>query len=131
MSNQEFTREDRHANKCDHHTYYAQFVTTRMIEIVKQHIGMDAIRNSKDEHMNDIPLQKWERIKLNIKAALEAEHTDKWRRLVLSQLISAMGSKTKWVDVNKGIYFTTADGVCLAKTAARIMLELESKSTES
>lgn len=41
-------------------TYYGQFVTPELIRRVVRHIGVDDLRKSTDEHLNDIPLRWWE-----------------------------------------------------------------------
>lgn len=56
----QYTRADYMKNVCDHATYYRQFVNPAVIRIVEQGIGRDAILASKDEHLNDIPLAKWD-----------------------------------------------------------------------
>jgi hypothetical protein len=56
------TRKMYLQGECTHREYYSQFVTDAIIRIVRNSIGMDAINNSKDEHMNDIPLQLWDRL---------------------------------------------------------------------
>lgn len=45
-----------------HRKYYAQFVDERVINQVVRHIGAEAIKASTDPHMNDIPLNKWDRL---------------------------------------------------------------------
>lgn len=54
------SRQEYLADKISHRDYYAQFITTGMIEQVKNKIGVDRIKASKDEHLNDIPLKLWD-----------------------------------------------------------------------
>lgn len=44
------------------HLYYSQFVTPYVKEVVREHIGEDRIRASKDVHFNDIPLKLWDKL---------------------------------------------------------------------
>lgn len=44
------------------HMYYGQFVTPYVTEVVREHIGEDRIRASKDVHFNDIPLKLWDEL---------------------------------------------------------------------
>lgn len=54
------TRKDYLDGKISHREYYAQFITSKMVEQVKNIIGIDRIKASKDEHLNDIPLKLWD-----------------------------------------------------------------------
>ncbi len=54
------TRLDYLAGKCTHREYYAQFVTAAVLGRVASRIGLDRIRKSQDQHLNDIPLSKWD-----------------------------------------------------------------------
>lgn len=56
------TRQMYLKGECTHREYYSQFVTKSIIEIVRNRIGLDAIKKSTDEHMNDIPLKLWDSI---------------------------------------------------------------------
>lgn len=58
------TRQDYINKKCTYEEYYAQFVNDNVKLMVKDHIGINVILNSKDEHFNDIPLKKWDLIGL-------------------------------------------------------------------
>lgn len=44
------------------HLYYGQFVTPYVKELVRERIGEDRIRASKDVHFNDIPLKLWDEL---------------------------------------------------------------------
>jgi hypothetical protein len=57
-----FTRKQYMTNECTHREYYGQFVDELVKDNVVCSIGLDAIRNSTDEHMNDIPLKQWDMI---------------------------------------------------------------------
>ena len=43
-----------------HRPYFAQFVDSYVIDVVKTQIGVNDIVNSKDKWFNDIPLQRWD-----------------------------------------------------------------------
>ena len=46
--------------ECTHREYYSQFVTDGIKGLVLKGIGFNAINNSQDAHMNDIPLKLWD-----------------------------------------------------------------------
>lgn len=62
MDTKEFTRQDYMDGKCTHSEYYAQWATGYIHSLVKSSIGEEAIKNSQDEHFNDIPLQVWDKL---------------------------------------------------------------------
>lgn len=77
-----------------HHRYFAQFVTPATISVVVSCIGAARILASIDPDMNDIPLALWDKLAPNLPGS---------------------GG-----FVRAGDYYTLANGVCLAKCAARI-----------
>ena len=54
------TRKQYLDGECTHREYYGQFVTDRIKQTVARHIGLDKLKESTDEHFNDIPLQRWD-----------------------------------------------------------------------
>ncbi len=56
------TRKDYLDGKVTHAAYYAQFVTDHTRGLVATYIGIDRIKRSQDEHLNDIQLAEWDRI---------------------------------------------------------------------
>lgn len=42
--------------------YYRQFVTPEILDRVSKAIGVDRIKASTDEHLNDIPMKEWDAI---------------------------------------------------------------------
>jgi hypothetical protein len=80
-----------------HRRYFGQFVTQRTINRVVQSIGADRIKASTNEHMNDIPLHLWDR------------------------LVPGLPGSSRFKEA--GDWYTLANGVCLAKEAARQWLE--------
>ena len=55
-----YTRKDYNDNKCTHREYYAQFVSEETKKIVLRYIGLDRLKASKDQHLNDIALGSWD-----------------------------------------------------------------------
>lgn len=80
-----------------HRRYYGQFVNDRTIAFVVQSIGRDALLASRDEHLNDISLRKWDMLVPIIPLAASLE--------------------------DAGDYLTIGNGVCIAKEAARQYIE--------
>lgn len=54
------TRKQRLNNEVSHREYYSQFVNEDVKARVCAVIGLDALLKSKDEHLNDIPMKKWD-----------------------------------------------------------------------
>lgn len=42
--------------------YYSQFIDDRIRSLVCSHIGTQKLMDSKDEHLNDIPLSVWDKV---------------------------------------------------------------------
>lgn len=78
-----------------HRAYYAQFVSPATIAAVVQQIGAANILASTDVHMNDIPLERWDRLSFTIAKSFQSA----------------------------GDYATKAGLVCVGKEAARQWLE--------
>ena len=90
-----FDRKQYMNKECDHHTYYSQFVNPSIKSIIESAIGIKRLINSTDqEYFNDIPLAKWDSLHCYIRM---------------------YDQKLK----NKSL----SDCVCIAKAAARILLE--------
>lgn len=58
------------------HQYYSQFVTPYVTEVVREHIGEDRIRASKDVHFNDIPLPLWDRLVPLVRHSVSVRNED-------------------------------------------------------
>lgn len=97
----QYTREQYIAGECSHETYYAQFVTSAVIETVKHNIGEDKIAASIDKHFNDIPLHKWDMLRTAIFHTMNSKKFGK---------LQPYG-------------FALSDAVCIAKQAARMIKE--------
>jgi hypothetical protein len=91
-----YTREQYMNNECDHDTYYGQFVSSAIVELVADSIGVDRIRASTDEHMNDIPLRDWDQLETGIGLLVHKDHRKK-----------------------SGEGWSSSTAVCIAKAAAR------------
>ena len=92
------TRKDYLDNKCTHKEYYSQFINGRNIEQVLIGIGKKRILNSKDEHLNNIPLKEWDNLTArNVSKRME----------------------------ECGDYLTPAGKVCIMKACARHIKENE------
>lgn len=98
------TRKDYLGNKCSHHQYHVQFVTPSLQSAVKERIGLERILNSGDPHLNDIPLVEWDQFLPLIRAQFE----------VTTRMKEA------------GDFLTLAGAVCIAKAAARQIINNES-----
>lgn len=61
-----YSRQQMLNNECTHRQYYAQFVNEGTKHTVLTYIGKEAIMNSTDEHLNDIPLSKWDNLQISI-----------------------------------------------------------------
>ena len=93
----EYMTDSRVDGKKAYRKYYGQFVNPSTRARVVNAIGKEALLASTDPHMNDIPLIKWDR------------------------LVPALPGSAGFAKA--GDYYTLANGVCLAKEAARQYLE--------
>lgn len=59
------TRKQRISGEFTHREYYGQFVNNSILKTVVSRIGLEALRKSTDEHLNDIPLARWDRLPLS------------------------------------------------------------------
>ena len=93
-----------------HHQFYLQLATPSTFEFVRQAIGMDRLRKSKDKHLNDIGIKHtqggagswvWDSSPLNLTLARE------------------LGA------VPKGCYPSPSTCTCVGKAAARELLRRE------
>lgn len=91
-----FTRKQYLNKECSHREYYAQFVTEPVKARVRMCIGWERLKNSTDEHLNDIPLRLWD-------------------------TLGAVGTKREWDAADD--YPTMAGRTCIYKEAARQIIE--------
>ena len=68
------TRKEYLSGIVSHSDYYGQFITEDTTKNLLQSISIIDICKSRDEHMNDIPLIKWDtcRLSCNLEAIKEA-----------------------------------------------------------
>lgn len=99
MTRKEYMESARTDSMSAHRKYYGQYVTESLKIGVRHRIGIKRLRASRDEHMNDIPLIKWDELAPYIEA------TCRWRLR------------------ENGDCFSLAGAVCIAKEAARQILE--------
>jgi hypothetical protein len=84
-----------------HRRYFGQFVTEGTKHRVLSSIGLDRLKASTCPHFNDIPLKLWDQLTPKLPG-------------------SAGFSKA-------GGFYTLANGVCLAKEAARQIIESQTQ----
>jgi hypothetical protein len=100
----EYMKDAQHEGKgpsAAHRRYFGQFVTPGTIARVVNTIGSARLMQSTDPHLNDIPLIIWDK---------------------LTPTLPGSGGFSK-----AGDYYTLANGVCLAKEAARQYIESQTK----
>lgn len=93
----EYMKDSQTDGTAAHRRYFGQFVTPGTKYRVLSAIGLDRLKASTDPHLNDIPLPLWD------------------------QLTPQLPGSGQFV--NAGDYYTLSNGVCLAKEAARQILE--------
>ena len=99
---QTIQRKDYLDGKATHEEYYGQFVNETVKNKVAGYFGMDRLRGSKDEHLNDIPLKEWDMCGLPL---------GNW--------------KEQFAEV--GDYPTKAGIVCILKRSAHEMVNIKIK----
>ena len=96
-----YSRQDYLQNKCSHRQYYAQFVDDSVRRMVEQYFTLETLRASTDEHLNDIPLRRWDSL------AIMLVHYSSIRELLREY----------------GDFWSLAGGVCILKEAAHQLVE--------
>lgn len=99
------TREDYINKRCTHRQYYAQFVTPAVLKLVKDHIGDDTVKASKDPYFNDTPLKRWDDISVAFK-----------------QELSIAPQYKEWLGVREPLWCLSS-AVCILKEAANQIRE--------
>lgn len=100
------SRADYLARRHTHAEYYSQFITPNITRIVATRIGLKRLKLSTDEHLNDIPLSRWDAIGFAIIPDI---------RDALKQA---------------GDCDSMSGRVCILKAAARMLLMAESKAAQ-
>ena len=90
------------AGACDHQTYYGQFATPAVVALVAARIGTDRIKNSKNEHFNDIPLTIWDQLAPTVRAYVGGK----------------IGESNATTYANNARAVSLSDCICTAKAAA-------------
>lgn len=93
----DYMKDSQTEGTAAHRRYFGQFVTPGTKARVLQFIGLDRLLASKDPHLNDIPRLLWDQ---------------------LTPALPGSGGFSK-----AGDHYTLANGVCLAKEAARQIIE--------
>ena len=57
-----YTRQQYLNGDVDHNTFFSQFLDKETEKELLNNISLDEINKSTDEHMNDIPMKKWDMI---------------------------------------------------------------------
>lgn len=93
------TRQDYISGKATHEQYYAQFVTPAVVRVVVAHIGQDKLRLSTDPDMNDIPLQRWDRLHETLRAMCDAKvrETDGGGYALMHTVCIAKAAARQWL----------------------------------
>ncbi len=90
-----FTRRQYINKECTHNEYYSQFVNEGTKKTLLQYISLARLKQSKDEHFNDIPLKEWDNLPVMVSSTLM---------------------------IKRGDWMTLAGKVCIYKTCARNIL---------
>lgn len=106
-----FTALDLRNDVCTYHEYMSQFVNDRILDIVRNRFGIELLLSSDDPHFNDIPLLQWDRLDILIQNSID-------RKLYMKCHNATYGER----DQDKFIW-SLSQGVSIAKTAARILVE--------
>lgn len=99
-----FTRYDYLSQQCSHAEYFGQFDSTAVRCAILRVIPMSDLMASRDPHMNDIKLSRWDNIRLDGEA--------------LRKLTIANGH----ADASGHYVYALSDIVCLAKEVAKRMV---------
>lgn len=113
-----FTALDRRNDLCSHGEYWSQFVTPSILHYVQQRIGLPALLASTDEHLNDIPLGRWDGMNTAIRQMVD---TTTWKHCHNATYGEADRDKFIW---------SPSCGVCIGKAAARMIISAQYKRGE-
>ncbi|MFH7600604.1 hypothetical protein WDV06_36735 [Streptomyces racemochromogenes] len=83
-----------------HRRYYAQLVNARTIAYVVSIIGADKLRASTDEHLNDIPLRKWDNLTSGLPLATSFANLEDYATLG-GLVCVAKEAAHQWIEANK------------------------------
>lgn len=95
------TRKDYMDGRCDHRTYYAQFVTMAVFRMVERRFTVERlVRCSDQAYFNTIPLHQWDQLVPTLE------------RMVDRRLMKELGEG-----------WSLSTGVCILKEASRQVVE--------
>ena len=118
------TRKQRLNNEVSHREYFAQFVNDEVKKAVVDNIGLDALLNSKDEHLNDIPMEKWDTLSGYAWRRAENEETmTVWPRTETDILPVEINKLREAGEVGKRYLPSNATLVCIYKEAGKQIIE--------
>jgi hypothetical protein len=104
------TRKEYMENSPDlHHKYYLQFAKPSAYSLVLRTIGKEAILASKDKHLNDIPLNKWDSLSGFVFRGSEM--------VVKPRYIPDFIDGKKLKEAEEG--YSCSTGVCILKAVAK------------
>ncbi len=94
-------RKEYMAKKVTHREYYGQFANGYVKELVLRRFKLKRLLQSKDEHLNDIPLREWDNLAICIPDSV----------------------KSAICKANESGVYSLSDGVCTVKEAAKQVIE--------
>lgn len=106
-----------------HWEYHAQFVWPWMKQAILDTIGLDALLSSTDKYLNDIPLDKWDRlVYYDTNGSVKVQGRSVWTRE------RKWYDRPRWAEVSSelrkaGDFFSLGTGVCILKATARQIIE--------
>lgn len=104
-----YTAKDLRDKVCSHDEYYKQFVNQAIINYVGRIIGIEIIKNSTDEHFNDIPLVRWDALNVGIQQLLDKDFYKKCHNITYAE------------EYKNSFLWSLSQAVCIAKAAARVI----------
>jgi len=103
-----YTRKQYIANEVNRREYFGQFVDKDIKEAILNYFTLERLLSSKDEHLNDIPLQEW-------------DHITGYEKIVSYPLCIHPELRNKLRETGENI---SASGlVCIYKEAAKQIIE--------
>ena len=93
------TRKEYIANSSElHRQYNAQFVNNSIKVAVKNYFGIDALLNSNDKHLNDIPLEQWDSVGTRFKSHLNKEMKKQGDFVSMAGIVCVMKEAAKQLN---------------------------------
>jgi hypothetical protein len=95
-----------------HGEYFTQFVTDAMKRDILNFIGKEALLNSTDKHLNDIPLKQWDCL---------AGFSFRGSEMILKPSVIPYGIDNLLKEAGED--YSCSTGVCILKQAARQIIK--------